>query len=259
MATLAVTKNITTQLGVEVGTEAMPWHVGATVPNLFPSVVNPGSTLLKDPGAQPTLAASIRYTTDSGNDAIYLVADGINNGQWGYNNLQWLGGTYYHKFNDQWHITFESYTLFQRGVLNQNNPTALNIYNSGGSFASLNNLPFNGPFMAQCPAEVLRCTAHVYTALSYLNYKFSPLDNLSFRAEFYDDEEGQRTGTKTRYLETGIGWQHWYSPQIEVRPEVAYYRSFDAAAFNGNFNAPVPIAPNKWWEVVASADVIVHF
>jgi hypothetical protein len=22
---------------------------------------------------------------------------------WGYNNLQWLGGTYYHKFNDQWH------------------------------------------------------------------------------------------------------------------------------------------------------------
>ena len=30
---------------------------------------------------------------------------------WGYNNLQWFGGTYYHKFNDQWHLSFETYTL----------------------------------------------------------------------------------------------------------------------------------------------------
>jgi len=60
---------------------------------------------------------------------------------------------------------------------------------------------------------------------AYLNYKASALDNISYRAEFYDDEQGQRTGTKTRYVETGIGWQHWFSPQIEIRPEVTYYRS----------------------------------
>lgn len=118
-------------------------------------------------------------------------------------------------------------------------------------------MPFNSPNFAQCPAEVVTCTARVYTALSYLNYKFSPLDNLSFRAEFYDDEEGQRTGTKTRYLEAGIGWQHWWSPQIEVRPEVAYYHSFDANAFNGNFNAGIP--PNKNYAVIGSADMIIHF
>jgi len=29
----------------------------------------------------------------------------------GYNNLQWLGGTYYHKFNDNWHIAFESWNI----------------------------------------------------------------------------------------------------------------------------------------------------
>jgi hypothetical protein len=33
-----------------------------------------------------------------------------------------------------------------------------------------------------------------------------PLDNISYRAEFVDDYQGQRTGTKTRYIETGIGW-----------------------------------------------------
>ena len=52
--------------------------------------------------------------------------------------------------------------------------------------------------------------------------------------------EGQRTGTKTRYVEFGIGWQHWFSPQVELRPEVTYYRSLDANAFNGNSNAPHP-------------------
>ena len=50
----------------------------------------------------------MRWTSDSGNDTIYVTADGINGGQWGYNNLQWFGGTYYHKFNDQWHISFEA-------------------------------------------------------------------------------------------------------------------------------------------------------
>ncbi len=45
--------------------------------------------------------------SDSGNDNVYVVGDALNGGQWGYNNLQWYGITYYHKFNDQWHISFE--------------------------------------------------------------------------------------------------------------------------------------------------------
>ena len=85
-------------------------------------------------------------------------------------------------------------------------------------------------------AAVFSCTAEFQTALMYLNYKPRPLDNISYRAEFVDDKEGQRTGIKTRYIETGIGWQHWFSPQIEIRPEVSYYKSLDAFAFNGNSN-----------------------
>ena len=93
--------------------------------------------------------------------------------------------------------------------------------------------------------------------MTYLNYQFSPLDNISLRGEYYDDEEGQRTGTKTRYVEAAIGLQHWFSPQIELRPEVAYYRALDAAAFNGNSN--LGIAPNKQDSVVLAGDVILHF
>ena len=81
--------------------------------------------------------------------------------------------------------------------------------------------------LPNAPSQVT-CTAQSYTAIFYLNYKFSPLDNISLRAEFYDDMEGQRTGTKTRYLELAVGWQHWLSPQVELRPEIAYYHSLDA-------------------------------
>ena len=51
------------------------------------------------------------------------------------------------------------------------------------------------------------------------------------------DPEGQRTGVVTNYVDCALGWQHWFSPQIEVRPEIAYYRSLNANAFNGNVNA----------------------
>ncbi len=258
--TLAMNKNVILQLGVSVGTEAMPWHWGAKIQNPFPNVVYPDITMLKDPGAQPSLTAGIRLTSNDGNDNINIVATGINNGEWGYNNLQWTGFTAYHKFNDQWHISLEGYTLSQRRVLNQNNPLAQTIINNNGYPFNPTQISFNAPNFAQCPAEVVTCTARSYAALAYLNYQFSPLDNLSFRAEFYDDEAGQRTGTKTRYLEGGIGWQHWYSPQIELRPEISYYRSLDAPAFNGNSNAlPAAIAPTRNYAWIGSADVIIHF
>jgi hypothetical protein len=258
MNTFAVTKNLFFQAGVSIGTEAMPWHWGAQIANPFPNPLYPNTTMAKDPGAVPSLATSVRYTTDSGNDTIYLVADGINGGQWGYNNLQWLGGTYYHKFNDLWHISVEVYNLHQNNVLNANNPAAVAAFAGGGTPFSPQYMAFNSPFLAQCSTPVVfSCKAEVQTEAMYLSYKASSLDNISYRAEFYDDEEGQRTGTKTRYIETGIGWQHWFSPQIEIRPEFSFYRSLDAPAFNGNPN--LGIAPNKYTALIGSADIIIHF
>jgi hypothetical protein len=258
LSTLALTKNWMVQLGLTVGTEAMPWHWGARIANPFPNPLYPGTTMLKDPGAVPSVTAGVRWTSDSGNDNVYVVANGINGGQWGYNNLQWYGLTYYHKFNEQWHVSFETYNLHQNNVLNANNPAALAAFNAGGTPFSPNIMRFNSPFLAQCNNPlVFACTASVQTYLMYLNYKASPLDNISYRLEFFDDKQGQRTGIKTRYVETGIGWQHWFSPQIEIRPEVSFYKALDAPAFNGNAN--LGIAPNKTTAIIGSADIIIHF
>ena len=55
------------------------------------------------------------------------------------------------------------------------------------------------------------------------------------------------TTANTKYFEITLGWQHWLSPQIEFRPEVGYWRSFDTKAFNGNSIAG--IAANKNYTV----------
>jgi Putative beta-barrel porin-2, OmpL-like. bbp2 len=258
-ATLALNKNWFVQLGVTVGTEAMPWHVGQTIPNPFPNPVFPGTTMLKDPGAKPSITAGVRWQSDSGNDNIYVVADAINDGTWGYNNLQWYGVTWYHKFNDQWHLAWENYILGQRNVLNKTDPAGI-IANGGFPFAP-GIIQFNAPNFAQCSdPSVLTCTARSIASVMYLNYKATPLDNVSLRLEYYHDEQGQRTTVATRYADIGLGLQHWFSPQVEIRPEVTYYRSFNAPAFNGNFNAtPTPIAPNKSYMWLFAGDIIFHF
>jgi hypothetical protein len=257
--TLAVTKNFFVQLGVTVGTEAPLWHAGQKIPNPFPNPVFGGTTMPTDPGARPSVTGCLRYQTDSAWDNVYLCADAINNGTWGYNNLQWYGMTWYHKFTEKFHVSFEAYTLSQKNVLNITDPAGI-IANSGYPFAP-GIIQFNAPNFAQCSnPNVITCTARVVTAVAYWNYKVTPLDNISLRTEYYHDEEGQRTTARTRYAEVGLGWQHWFSPQIEIRPEVTYYKSYNAPAFNGNFNAtPAPIAPNKYYMWLFASDLIWHF
>jgi hypothetical protein len=254
--TLAVTKNWMFQLGLTVGSDTMPWNAGARIANPFPNPVYPDTTMLKDPGAIPSVTVGVRWTSDSGNDSFYAVADAFNSGVWGYNNLQWFGLTYYHKFNEQWHVSFETYHLLQRNVLNATDP--LGIVANGGYPFPPKQMPFNAPNLAQCAdPTAVTCTAEVQTFLTYINYSPNKLNNFSLRLEWYDDMEGQRTGTKTRYANAGVGWQHWFSPQVELRPEVSVYHSMDAPAFNGNSNAG--IAPNKSTALIGSADLIVHF
>jgi hypothetical protein len=258
LGTLAVTRNWMVQLGLVVGTETMPWNIGARIPNPDPNPLYPGTTMLKDPGAQPSAVAGLRWTSDSGRDAIYLVANSINSGAWGYNNLNWFGGTYYHKFNDQWHIGFETWNIHEDGVPNLDNPVAAAAIANGGTPFSPQIMPFNAPNAAHCGnAVALTCTADEQSFLLYVNYSPNKLNNFTFRTEFFMDPEGQRTGVVTNYADVTLGWQHWFSPQIELRPEIAYYRSLKADAFNGNANAG--IAPSRNWAVIAASDLIFHF
>ena len=262
--TLAVTKQVMLQLGVAVGTEAPLWHAGVHVPNIYVQnggvdPLYPNASFLKDPGAKPSVTGCVRWQSMDGKNDFNACADAINNGVWGYNNLQWYGFTFYHTFNKYWHISFETYNEHQDGVPNAKNATALAIYNGGGTPFSPQYIPFNSPYLAQCKsAAVLRCKASSQGAVAYLNYSPNALNNISFRAEYYDDMEGQRTGTAAVYYETGIGWQHWLSPQIEMRPEFVYYHA-SANAFNIASNGAPQVGSPRKDERVFSGDLIWHF
>jgi hypothetical protein len=259
IGSLALNRNWLLQFGVTCGTDTMCWNIGARTRNPFPNPVFSDATLPVDPGAQLSYTAGVRWESDSGRDAVYVVENGINNGTWGYNNLQWTGLTWFHKFAPDWHLAFETYLVEQRNVLNITDPLGI-IARQGFPFSPAKGFNFNAPFFAQCNnPNVLTCTARAFASLMYLNHQFSPLDNLTLRAEYYDDMQGQRTGTKTRYVDFALGWQHWFSPQIELRPEVAYFVSLDAPAFNGNFNATPVILPNRRDALIAAADLIWHF
>ena len=255
--TLAVTKELMLQLGVSVGTEAAVWHMGQHETNPNPNPLYPSSRFLTDPGATPSLTACLRYTWNNGNDNIYPCADAINSGVWGYNNLQWYGFTYYHKFDDHWHISYEFYDLHENGVPNLKNPTvqALNAMAPAGTDYGT---PFGWPYMTQnapneaycASAAAIRCNAYAIGTVAYINYSPDPLNNFSFRPELYYDPQGQRTGYPATYYEFTIGWQHWLSPQIEFRPEIGYYHSDGANAFNGG---------TKNYVLLGAADMIFHF
>jgi len=257
-ATLAVTKALMLQLGASIGTEAAPWHWGEKVHNPDPNPLYPGTYFLKDPGAVPSFTACFRYTWNDGKDNIYPCADAINGGAWGYNNIQWYGLTYYHKFDDQWHLAFEFYDNYANGIPNANNPIAAAAYAKGGTPFSPQYMPYNGPTPVNChSAVVIRCKGRAIGTTGYINYQVTPLDNISFRPEYYYDDVGWRTGTRGAFVNWGIGWQHWLSPQIELRPEVDWDRSINAKAFNGNANAGIP--GDKNYTVLGAFDVIIHF
>jgi hypothetical protein len=254
--TLAITKQFMLQAGISDGTETTVWNLGKREANLFvqnglgADPLYSGSTFKKDPGAQPTGTLCGRYQSLDGRDDVNICANGINKGQWGYNNLQWYGITAYHSFDKHWHISFETYVEHQNGVPNQNNAQAEYIYQNGGTPFSPQYIPYNSPYLAQCKnAQAIRCSTYSIGSVFYLNYSPEPLDNFSVRGEYYDDPEGQRTGYATLYHDVGIGWQHWFSPQIEVRPEFTYYTSTNNAFDDGT----------KKEERVFSGDIILHY
>ena len=255
--TLAVSKNVILQLALNAGTESTLWHVGKKIPNPDPNPLYPNTTMLKDPGATPSVSACVRLQSNSSHDAANFCADAINKGDWGYNNLQWYGFTYYHKFSDKFHVSFEAYNLFENKVPNLNNPIAAAAIAHGGTPFSPQYIPFNAPDGAQCKsATVLTCRSNVYAVLTYWNYQPTPRDNVSLRVEWMDDKVGQRTGVAAIYRDVGLGLQHWFSPQIEARPEVTYCWA-SKPAFNGDGFAG--LAPDKKTEAVLSGDIIFHF
>jgi hypothetical protein len=112
----------------------------------------------------------------------------------------------------------------------------------------LNNA-MNGPLGAYCRTGV-QCTSFEYAFLNYTMYEINKSNVVGIRNEYYNDATAQRTGYRTGYYETTIGWNHYFSESIYIRPEVGYYHAFNAKVFNNGTRKD---------QVIAATDIIIRY
>jgi hypothetical protein len=174
---------------------------------------------VKGEGAQPTLTACLSYTWTEGRDNVYFCANSVNNGQYGYNNVQAYYATWYHKFGSgPFHTATEAWYQYEENVpsvLIPNNPAL--IPGANGAF---------------CAAGQATCFAPEWAIVNYLELRVSLTDALQWRNEYLNDIKGQRTGFQTQYYETLLSWTHWIGNTILLRPEIRFERAFDRPAYD---------------------------
>jgi hypothetical protein len=201
-----------------------------------------------------TPAVCVIWQTDSGNDEIYPCMNGFNDSNWRWNNVQHAVTTWYHKFNDKWHMDTEVYYMWQSHTPNVNNPDGLAAIAARYPAPQFN---IGAPNGAQCSnPNVAFCYSYSWAAVNYINYQYTPHDIFTWRSDFFNDAQGQRTGFKTRYAEFDLGYTHWIGDAIELRPELRYEHAFNADAYN---NPTATLGAGKKDQFMFAADAIFHF
>ncbi len=194
IGTLKLNSRWLLNLGLSAGNDIAPWAAGA----------------------KPSLTACVAYTFHGGNDEVYPCASGINSGKYAYNNVQLFVTTWYHKFNQRWHMATEAYYEYQREVPSVAGPIVPEP-NTNGAF---------------CPPGQVRCFAGEWAMVNYLQREFSPHNYISIRTDVLDDLKGQRTGVQTLYSEHALMWGHWIGSTVLFRPELRFERAYSAPAYD---------------------------
>ncbi len=188
--------------------------------------------------AKPSGDLCVSWSTPHGNNNLYVCANGINDGKYAFNNTQQYDATYYHRFSKTLHIGSEAYYMYQRDVPAVNPVTAPAI------------APENGTNAAACHPGQLRCTAPEWAFQTYLNKELSTHRFLSLRADFLNDQKGQRTGTAGRLYENTLSYNQWFGSTIQLRPEVRFDHAIDRPAYDNGTHTN---------QFTAAADLIFHF
>lgn len=180
--------------------------------------------------SRPSFQGCVRWVSKSNDDMLYPCVESYNFSKQTYNNLQEFVLTWGHRFTQRVHMLTETYKIFVRDQPGA--PMGVPGYPLGDAPAYLT---------GHNPARGI---------VNYFNIELDPSNMMSIRNEFYDDEQGQRTGFATRYSSHTIGLTHWVSQDLEIRPELRYERAYDFPAYDGG---------KKYYQATALVDVILHY
>lgn len=204
MATVMLNKQWTVQAAIHAGADMAPWYQGAV----------------------PCGMVGVRWVSKDNNDSFYTVLNAINNAEFqyfdlrgvpaGHHNYNIIQTTWQHRFNERIHTKTEAYLLWERNSSVGGTPSIGPVqFNSGGGL---------GAFIPGLSLD--------YSVLNYTMFMLSKWDFIVFRNEWAKDETGFRYGFRGNYTGNAIGWTHNFSPQLQVRPEIGYYRDWNVPAFD---------------------------
>jgi len=206
----------------------------------------------QDPGDQPTGGINLQYIASNGHDSFYIGANSINNGNFGFNNLQECIESYTHKFDDAWWTTFE----------------AQYMWTDHCAIAPTKSVPYEDGFY---PTK----TGYVWVGglVNYTEYRFAPNAFFSIRNELWDDPNGYRSAYGSMYDENSIGVTYFPNKLIFIRPEIRFEHSFKynglASSSSGDYSNPGDGEPfhvhgaydggTKQSQVTFAIDITYHF
>jgi len=199
----------TIQAGISDGTDVAIWQ--------------------EDPGRQPTGTVMVQWTAPNQMDSVYVGDNVINNGEWGYNNMQQLVGTWTHKFNDKIYTTTEAWYMWEHDAISH--PTK-DVPFQSGSF----------PVRDGYASEV--------AVVNYTMFRIARNTFFTVRNEYMNDRVGARTGFPTQYSEHAIGITYWPDKIITIRPELRFDHAYDTNAYDNG---------TKRSQLAFITDVIYHF
>jgi hypothetical protein len=199
----------TIQAGISDGTDVAIWQ--------------------SDPGRQPTGTVMVQWIAPNQMDSIYAGDNVINNGEFGYNNMQQFVGTWTHKFNDKIYTATEAWYMFMYDAIDH--PTSEVPFQSG-SFPVRNGY------------------APEWAVVNYTMFRIAPSAFFTVRNEYFNDKVGSRTGFATEYSEHSIGITWWPDKLITIRPELRYDHSYDERAYNNG---------TRHNQLAFTTDMIFHF
>jgi hypothetical protein len=203
--TFLINNNWMVQGGIHAGTDMAPWYQGALATGMF----------------------GIRWVSDNNKDSIYTDLNALNNAKFryfkmdgqlvGHDNFNYVVSTWQHKFNNRLQTRTEGYFMWQINAVTGGTPSIgpTHLFGGGGGIG-----------------KYIPGTSLDYGVLNYTMYALTKSDYITFRNEWWRDQEGERTGFKTSYSSTTLGLSHQFTQTMMVRPEIGYYHSYDVPAFD---------------------------
>jgi hypothetical protein len=205
MATVMLNKQWTVQAAINAGNDMAPWYKGAIPCGMF----------------------GVRWVSASNNDSVYAVLNQINNARFrhfeldgqpaGHDNFNYPVVTWQHRCNDAVHTKTEAYYMWQRDAELGGTPSIgpLKWYGGGGGDGAL-----------------LPGLSRAYGTVNYTMFRLSGKSFITVRNEWWKDERGMRSGFPGNYSSHAIGLTYNITPELQVRPEIGYYRNWNMPAFD---------------------------